>query len=60
VFGVARGLLVVAATALLAGLTSAPTQPYWRESVSGPLLVQVALRLKPLLPHTLTERMRYD
>jgi membrane protein required for colicin V production len=60
VFGAARGLLVVAAAAVLAGLTSAPAQRYWRESASGPLLVQIALTLKPLLPQTLTERLRYD
>lgn len=60
VFGAARGLLLVAAAALLAGLTSAPRQAYWRESVSGPLLARVALTLQPLLPRTLTERLRYD
>jgi len=60
VFGAARGLLLVAAAAVLAGLTSAPRQSYWRDSASAPLLVQVALTLRPLLPQTLTERMRYD
>jgi membrane protein required for colicin V production len=59
-FGAARGLLLVAAVALLAGLTSAPRQPYWRDSASGPFLAQVALTLQPLLPQTLTERLRYD
>jgi membrane protein required for colicin V production len=59
-FGAARGILLVAAAAVLAGLTSAPRQDYWRESASGPLLVQIALALKPLLPQTLTERLRYD
>jgi membrane protein required for colicin V production len=60
VFGAARGLLLVAAAAVLAGLTSAPRQPYWRDSASGPWLVQIAQTLRPLLPQTLTERMRYD
>lgn len=59
-FGAARGLLIVLAVALLAGLTSAPRQPFWRDSVSGPLLVQAAQALKPLLPQTFTERLRYD
>jgi len=45
---------------LLAGLTSAPRQPYWRDSASGPLLTQAAGVLKPLLPQTLAERLRYD
>jgi len=60
VFGAARALLIVLAAALLAGLTSAPRQPYWRDSASGPLLAQVAEALKPLLPQTLAERLRYD
>lgn len=59
-FGAARGLLIVLAVALLAGLTSAPRQPFWRDSASGPLLVQAAQALKPLLPQTFAERLRYD
>lgn len=59
-FGAARGLLIVVAVALLAGLTGAPRQPFWRDSASGPLLAQAALALKPLLPQTFAERMRYD
>jgi len=59
-FGAARGLLIVLAAALLAGLSSAPRQPFWRDSASGPFLVQAAQSLKPLLPQTLAERLRYD
>ena len=60
IFGIARGLLIVLAAALLAGLTSAPRQAFWRDSATGPLLMQAAQALKPLLPQTLTERLRYD
>ena len=59
-FGAARGVLILLAAALLAGLTSAPAQAYWRDSTSGPLLAQAAAALKPLLPQTLAERLRYD
>ena len=59
-FGAARGLLIVLAAALVAGLTSAPREAFWKESTSGPLLAQAAQALKPLLPQTLTERLRYD
>jgi len=59
-FGAARGLLIVLAAALLAGLTSAPRQLFWRDSASGPFLVQAAQALKPLLPQTFSERLRYD
>ena len=60
VFGAARGLLIVLAAALLAGLTSAPRQAFWRDSLSGPLLARGVIAVKPLLPQTLTERLRYD
>ncbi len=59
-FGTARGLLIVLAAALVAGLTSAPRQSFWRDSASGPLLVQAAQTLKPFLPQTFAERLRYD
>ena len=59
-FGVARGILVLVALALLAGLTSAPRQPFWRDSVAGEPLARAALALKPLLPPTFGGRLRYD
>lgn len=59
-FGIARAVLILVAAALLAGLTSAPQQPYWRDSVTGEPLARCALALKPLLPQTFAERLRYD
>ena len=59
-FGAVRGLLIAVVAGLLAGLTSAPRQPYWRDSASGPLLAQAALALKPLLPQSFAERLHYD
>jgi membrane protein required for colicin V production len=60
IFGAARGVLIVLAAALLAGLTSAPRQAFWRDSASGPLLTQAAQALKPLLPQSFAERLRYS
>jgi membrane protein required for colicin V production len=60
VFGTARAALVVVAATLLAGLTSAPREPWWRDSACGKTLVQIALALKPLLPPAFTERLRYE
>ncbi|MSQ55496.1 MAG: CvpA family protein [Betaproteobacteria bacterium] len=59
IFGVARGVIVLVALALLAGLTSAPAQPWWHESYSGRLLAAAAQALQPWLPPTLAERLRY-
>jgi membrane protein required for colicin V production len=59
-FGLARGLIIVLAAALLAGLTSAPRMPFWKDSASGEPLVRAALLLKPWLPDSLAQRLRYD
>lgn len=59
-FGTARGLLVVLAGALLAGLTSMPHEPYWRHSLSGLPMAHAALMLKPWLPRSFAERLSYD
>ncbi len=58
-FGVARGVLVIVALALLAGLTTAPLQPWWRDSLSGGALAAAAMALKPWLPPTFAGRLRY-
>ncbi len=58
-FGVARGLVLALAFALLAGLTRLPLDPIWTQSVSGPLLARAALVLKPWLPPAFGDRLRY-
>lgn len=58
-FGAARGLLIVVAFALVAGLTMLPLRPAWKESWSGPILGRTALQLKPWLPPAFAERLRY-
>ena len=59
-FGLARGAVLVLVLALMAGLTSAPRQPIWRDSVAGAPLAAVALALKSWLPETFAGRLRYD
>ena len=59
-FGLARGVLVLIAFALLAGLTSLPRSPAWTQSLSGEYLARVAGALKPALPPAFAERLRYD
>lgn len=58
-FGLARGLLIVLAFALLSGLTALPLQPAWRDSLTGTLLARIALGLKPWLPPAFAARLRY-
>jgi membrane protein required for colicin V production len=59
-FGIARGSLLVLAAVLAAGLTSAPRQAWWKDSMSGGPLRQAALAMKPWLPDSFAQRLRYD
>ena len=58
-FGVARAVLIALAFALVAGLTSLPRHPIWKESWIGPVLGRTALELRPWLPPALAGRLRY-
>lgn len=59
-FGVARGAILVLVAVLAAGLTAAPRQAWWKDSTSGEPLKQAALALKPWLPDSFAQRLRYD
>ena len=59
VFGLARALVILLAFALVAGLTALPRQPAWRNSVSGEPLSKGALALRPWLPKSFADRLRY-
>jgi len=58
-FGMARGLLILLAFALVAGLTPLPRKPFWTDSVSGRPLAETMQQLKPWLPSGLAQRLRY-
>jgi membrane protein required for colicin V production len=58
-FGLARGVLVVMILVLLAGLTTLPRQPAWRNAaLSGPLEA-FAGTIKAWLPADLSKRIKY-
>lgn len=59
-FGLLRGLLIVLAFALAAGLTGFPHRAAWKESLCGAQLAAAASALKPWLPPALGERMKYN
>jgi membrane protein required for colicin V production len=58
-FGLVRALILVAAFALVAGLTTLPGHPIWKQSLSGSYLAQVALALRGWLPPAFANRLRY-
>jgi membrane protein required for colicin V production len=58
-FGLARGMLVVMILVLLAGLTTLPRQPAWRDAALGGALVASAEYVKSWLPADLSRRIKY-
>jgi len=60
VFGLARGALIVLVLVLLAGLTSLPKRPVWRDAVLSPPLEALALSVKIWLPGDLSRRISYN
>ena len=58
--GAGRGLLVLVVFTLLAGLTSAPRQPWWRESLFMPTLQEVALEAGGYLPRDVLRYISYN
>jgi membrane protein required for colicin V production len=58
-FGLARGVLILVAFALVAGLTPLPRKAVWTDSVMGRPLAETVLQLRPWLPAGLAQRLRY-
>ncbi len=49
-FGLARGALLVLSGVILAGLTTLPQQPVWRDALLSPLCETAVRTIKPVLP----------
>jgi membrane protein required for colicin V production len=60
IFGLARGLLLVLAFVLVAGLTPLPRADWWQNATLAPPLVLLALSLKPWLPPQWADRLDYS
>ena len=60
IFGLARGLLLVLAFVLVAGLTPLPRADWWQNAALAPALVTLALAAKPWLPPQWAERLDYS
>jgi len=59
-FGLARGVLLVLALVLVAGLTSLPRTDWWHNSALAPALAAGALSLKRWLPAAWAEQLDYS
>lgn len=58
-FGLVRGVLVILVLVWLAGMTTLPEQPDWREARSSGFAEQVAVLTKGCLPDHIAERIHY-
>jgi len=59
IFGIARGLVVVAIIVMLAGLTPLPEDAWWRESVLIPPFQSLAVWLRDHIPSGLAGYVNY-
>jgi membrane protein required for colicin V production len=59
VFGIARGIVIVAILVLFAGLTALPKDPWWRESTFLPHFQVLAVELQSLLPPEVASLFNY-
>lgn len=58
VFGLARGVLIVMLIVVLAGLTKLPEEPFWRDAVSRPYVIQAMGELRQWLPPELARYVK--
>ena len=58
-FGIARGVVIVAVMVLLAGLTTLPQDPWWREALLLGHFQDMALWLRSFLPANIAENIHY-
>ncbi len=59
VFGLARGVVIVMTLVILAGLTSLPRQPVWRDAVLSGVAESAVRTVKPWLPDEWARRVNF-
>ena len=60
VFGFARGVLLVLAATLVAGITAIPREDWWQNSFFAPHFAAAALSLRPVLPPSWAEHLDFS
>jgi membrane protein required for colicin V production len=60
VFGIARGVVLVMAFVLVAGLTTLPRLDWWQNAALAPPLTVAAMSFKPWLPPEWAQRLDYS
>ena len=59
-FGLARGIVILLAFTIVAGLTSLPRQALWKESVAAGMATRTVTQLTAWLPPALAKRLKYN
>jgi membrane protein required for colicin V production len=60
IFGFARGMVIVLALVVMAGLTALPRQPFWRNATFSAPLEAVVSSVKPWLPEAVGKELKYE
>jgi membrane protein required for colicin V production len=60
IFGLARGVLIVALLVLLAGLTSIPKEPWWNQSTLLDHFVSLAVWIRDYLPADVAQNFKLE
>lgn len=58
-FGLARGLVIVLASVILAGMTDLPKQAFWTNAMLSPMCETGARTVKPFLPEALARHVKF-
>ena len=58
-FGLARGLVIVLALVMVAGMTKLPQMEFWKEALFSPLLETAVRTVKPWLPADIGNKVKF-
>lgn len=58
-FGLARGIVIVLAGVIVAGMTDLPKQQFWTEAMLSPMAETGVRTVKPFLPASLSRHVNY-
>ncbi len=59
-FGLARGIIIVLAGVMLAGMTDLPKQEFWKNALLSPMAETGARTVQPFLPADITRHVRFE
>ncbi|HEU4775552.1 MAG TPA: CvpA family protein [Telluria sp.] len=58
-FGLARGIVIVLAAVMLAGMTDLPKQDFWKNALLSPMAETGARTVQPFLPADITRHVHF-